>query len=1605
VAVLDTEVVRIVPDFTKFGESVLKGAENAVKNIRVPVRIVPDASKFADDVDKIMRSRAFNADMKAVTAKVRLAASTAGFKASAEDEIKKKLPLDKVRAKVKLVADCKALKQSIKDCLDGSAVSGAVAKTKVKTEAEIDSTSVEKAGGEIAGRFLDTFNANVKNLLNRGGFEFPDFAAEDAEKAGVELAGRFRAAFDKAIGKVRPTGPSPLTSAIKLNAQRQREIREAGRTELAAAKQNQDQVFAAFGERIKLFEAERKLRRDTFSERVKLLLASNRLRDQQQAKDKAAADAEQELLDKQETATLTWAAGMNATLRSFAADEDKIHEDRTRNLIEQAKSQREVFAQQVKDRIKTRDDLKREADKAAKEQERQAKERQARLKAIFGGGGGGGAGEDLFGGIVDLGRRGVRPMNLLLGAVVAMGPVLIAMASSAAQASTSLVAMGAAGLGAASAVGVMLFAFNGLGDALKLYQQAAEGSATASAELDAQLRAMTPAARALFGELLAIKGEMGGFARLAQTAVLPGFTAFLRLIRQAPRGGASTVDILKMSMLDLGDIISTTTARMGVFASSEFFKGHLAGIVGENTAAFQNLADASLALLRPITRLVAAAAPQLTRFTQYLEDLANRFATWIDSFSDADLTAFFRDAGDQLARWGKLLTNIIDLLLGIGRASADAGGQLVDRLGDWIGRMADWVNGPGFDKLQGFFQFLADLPWAKIGAGLAGVATGLGLMYASRLVGFGGGGGGGGGLEGLLGLFGGGAAGAAGGPAGVAALVLLPKLLGSIKVGLFGIGAAFTYLYIQSDQFRATVNEIVTLFVDAFLPPVQQGMAVLLGMLQANRDEFIALAVAAGDLATALAPIAGKALGQGFQLLAITLAATIKIQVELARMFFVVSDASAASARVIITAYQAASAVIFTILHKTAEQAAKLMRATGNIVGAALVDKVVEGMAGVQQEINGVAENGKRILDDWSAYAQRKLAEMAGAAAKTGVGTWREKAPDVAGAVANAADLAKAQAALDAAQNASAASAARWADALTLANREIRDAQLGVRDAAWAISDAQKAIADAARDEINAQKDVTTARKDAAQAIADLRAQIKGLAVDEAEARYRLTVAKEVRKGFQYAKGIDPLLRQRLDLDVAQAEQGLNEIVRDGATARRELSDAERKGIERSDQVVAAKQRLKDIQDANLQRERDLIKANEAATRANETLRDAVDRRTRASRDSALAAVDEAKKVDAARKSYGDLTKEINKVPPTTKTQTHVYPIVHQPLLGREKQPPSPRDKRAAYTMSVYESQVPRQARAAGGPIYGVGDGQSDSEVIRASKGEFMQPRAAVNFYGTGGMEAIRRRIVPKQVLAGYAAGGPVGLDPIYTAGIGAIMGHQYAKYYGARQGNTLGAGLKVPPIITNFIVPSVGVPVGTGKWPLGGPWPPTPMHQRGDSGIWHGIMALVKASGIPYSFGNAYREGDDKWHGSGRAVDLMGFEQDRLAQFFMSLKANVLELIHTTRNGGYYITRGVRQHSMGVQDELHRNHLHVAMDSGGLLPPGDTFVRNRTGKPETVRTAGQENALRYVRLDTRDLKRLAAYIAVATDRPIDMDGRRVAEAVTSYTYLPAGGL
>lgn len=295
------------------------------------------------------------------------------------------------------------------------------------------------------------------------------------------------------------------------------------------------------------------------------------------------------------------------------------------------------------------------------------------------------------------------------------------------------------------------------------------------------------------------------------------------------------------------------------------------------------------------------------------------------------------------------------------------------------------------------------------------------------------------------------------------------------------------------------------------------------------------------------------------------------------------------------------------------------------------------------------------------------------------------------------------------------------------------------------------------------------------------------------------------------------------------------------------------------------------------------------------------------------------------------------------------------------------------------------QEFARGGYVSGPGSSTSDSILARLSNGEYVIPASKVREYGVEFFDwlAGRTRKNPDHPL--YAEGGLVSwvksawntvTDPIGTLASKAGDLVNQIPGAGIARDVVVGVGRNLVGGVMNFLRSKIGFGGGGEGGPGPGflPWPSSPGAQRGDTGVWRSIMALVRASGIPYTFGNSYRHGDPLWHGSGRAVDLMGYNQDALASFFEARQSNVLELIHRTKSRDYGITRG-RRRNFPTQWPLHRNHIHIAMargglvgsgspyagmprmgtfDSGGWLMPGITVAGNFTGRPERILTSQQ---------------------------------------------------
>lgn len=282
----------------------------------------------------------------------------------------------------------------------------------------------------------------------------------------------------------------------------------------------------------------------------------------------------------------------------------------------------------------------------------------------------------------------------------------------------------------------------------------------------------------------------------------------------------------------------------------------------------------------------------------------------------------------------------------------------------------------------------------------------------------------------------------------------------------------------------------------------------------------------------------------------------------------------------------------------------------------AFIDQINKSANSGDRLTSDAAERAVRLLEAW-----RVASEGANATDARAAGVRKELGIETAGAADATADLTDAtessteelDKAADAARNLFDAhrKVTDTAQAVTDAQQELADAQAAAaagseenRRALEAVADAERAVADAKQQSRDAEKALTEARKEAAENLEDLALAASGAQVDEAGAAVALERAKS-----DLLKAKTPLDRAEAEQRIREAEQALKEAKDKTGDTAAALEEARRKGIEGSDAVVEAQQRVTDARNAE---------------------RDAQGRLAEATRDAEKVRVDAAKKVQEA---------------------------------------------------------------------------------------------------------------------------------------------------------------------------------------------------------------------------------------------------------------------------------------------------------------------------------------------------------------------------------------
>lgn len=118
---------------------------------------------------------------------------------------------------------------------------------------------------------------------------------------------------------------------------------------------------------------------------------------------------------------------------------------------------------------------------------------------------------------------------------------------------------------------------------------------------------------------------------------------------------------------------------------------------------------------------------------------------------------------------------------------------------------------------------------------------------------------------------------------------------------------------------------------------------------------------------------------------------------------------------------------------------------------------------------------------------------------------------------------------------------------------------------------AANALRNAVYDEARAQRDVAQARKDARQQLQDLNLELRGGRISEAQA---VLAAQRARRDLQSGQYKDALDYQEAQLRVVEADQRVMETRARNSELQDKANDVNAKGVENSDLVVDAQERL-----------------------------------------------------------------------------------------------------------------------------------------------------------------------------------------------------------------------------------------------------------------------------------------------------------------------------------------------------------------------------------------------------------------------------------------------
>ncbi len=361
------------------------------------------------------------------------------------------------------------------------------------------------------------------------------------------------------------------------------------------------------------------------------------------------------------------------------------------------------------------------------------------------------------------------------GAALAALPAVVSLVDSLGLASMSAAALAPAliGMGAAALVvkGVFGDLKTGLADYANLQAGVARGTMTqaeATAKWNAELARMSPLQRA----------NVEGIQRLQNSIKQFDLSVTQRGLGVLLGGAQSNIYQLRYGVEGMSAAIGHALTRVGDLMKTPLFHNQLKNIFADTTLAADHMGGILSGVVRIFMNISEAASPLLVRFADWLDRSASKLADMTDKARGSGaLSAFFKRAGDEAAKWGRIIGNLAVTLYNVFHGGGANVGSFSDKLLALTTRWKAWTENPGnIAKIQNFLAFIGNIDWGRIAAGagaMAGLAGSLKLLGGAMSI-----------ISGAV----------SAGPIGLVVLAVL------------ALGAAFVALYTHVKPFRDYIN-------------------------------------------------------------------------------------------------------------------------------------------------------------------------------------------------------------------------------------------------------------------------------------------------------------------------------------------------------------------------------------------------------------------------------------------------------------------------------------------------------------------------------------------------------------------------------------------------------------------------------------------------------------------------------------------------------------------------------------------------------------------------------------------------------------------------------